>query len=135
MPVVSICVPLPRVQSLQLHHELDLAHLCASTDPNSGRARRRAWQQRLNGQIQQITLQLLVSILRYVRPFLVSVKGTQPTRSSTVVQPPKLREPGGERRPHHRQFFPCDGRISAGHREPVLTRTLPRPLPQVTPCG
>lgn len=54
-----------RVQSLQLQHELDLAHLGASTDLNDGRARRRAWQQRLNCQIQQLTLQLLVSIFRY----------------------------------------------------------------------
>lgn len=54
-----------RVQSLQLQHELDLAHLGASTDLNDGRARRRTWQQRLNGQIQQLTLQLLVSIFRY----------------------------------------------------------------------
>ena len=54
-----------RVQSLQLHRELDLAHLGASTDLNDGRARRRAWQQRLNGQIQRLTLQLLVSIFRY----------------------------------------------------------------------
>ena len=64
-----VTVPLfpSRVQSLQLHHELDLAHLCTSTDVNEGRASRRAWQQRLNCQIQQMTLQLLVSIFRYFR--------------------------------------------------------------------
>ena len=62
--VVSDSLLLPRVQSLQMHRELDLAHLCASTDLNEGRACRRAWQQRLNCQIQQITLQLLVCIFR-----------------------------------------------------------------------
>lgn len=56
-----------RVQSLQLHHELDLAHLGASTDLNEGRARRRAWQRRLNCQVQQVALQLLFSIFRYPR--------------------------------------------------------------------
>ncbi|KAI5281101.1 Denn Domain-Containing Protein 3 [Manis pentadactyla] len=70
VPLAAAQTFIQRVQSLQLHHELDLAHLCASTDPNSGRARRRAWQQRLNSQIQQITLQLLVSILREVKNHL-----------------------------------------------------------------
>ena len=65
--VVSVPLLLSRVQSLQMHHELDLAHLCASTDLNEGRACRRAWQQRLNCQIQQITLQLLVCIFRYLK--------------------------------------------------------------------
>lgn len=67
-----------RVQSLQLHHELDLAHLGASTDLNDGRARRRAWQQRLNGQIQQLTLRLLVSVFRYSKHFQV---GRRPSLS------------------------------------------------------
>lgn len=66
--MVTIPLFLSRVQSLQLHHELELAHLCTSTDVNEGRASRRAWQQRLNCQIQQMTLQLLVSIFRYLKP-------------------------------------------------------------------
>lgn len=61
------------MQGLRLHQELDLAHLAASTDLNEGRARRRAWQQRLNAQIQQLTLQLLVSIFRYLKPLRSSV--------------------------------------------------------------
>lgn len=44
-----------RVQSLQLHHELELAHLCTSTDVNAGPGLQVAWQQRLNCQIQQMT--------------------------------------------------------------------------------
>uniref|UniRef100_A0A4W2H5V9 DENN domain-containing protein 3 n=1 Tax=Bos indicus x Bos taurus TaxID=30522 RepID=A0A4W2H5V9_BOBOX len=64
IPLLAAQTFIQRVQSLQLHHELDLAHLCASTDVNEGRASRRAWQQQLNCQIQQMTLQLLVSIFR-----------------------------------------------------------------------
>ncbi|GAB1299432.1 DENN domain-containing protein 3 [Apodemus speciosus] len=59
-----------RVQSLQLHPDLHLAHLSASTDLNEGRARRRAWQQTLNCKIQHITLQLLVGIFREVKNHL-----------------------------------------------------------------
>ncbi|KAM5280988.1 DENN domain-containing protein 3 isoform 1-T1 [Ctenodactylus gundi] len=59
-----------RVQSLQLHPELYLAHLGSSTDLNEGRARHRAWQQTLNSRVQHITLQLLVSIFREVRNHL-----------------------------------------------------------------
>ncbi|XP_059971573.1 DENN domain-containing protein 3 isoform X1 [Mesoplodon densirostris] len=70
IPLLAAQTFIQRVQSLQMHHELDLAHLCASTDLNAGRACRRAWQQRLNGQIQQITLQLLVCIFREVKNHL-----------------------------------------------------------------
>lgn len=55
-----------RVQGLQLHHELHLAHLASPTDLNAGRACRRSWQQALNCQIQHIALQLLVAIFRYL---------------------------------------------------------------------
>ncbi|XP_045037482.2 DENN domain-containing protein 3 isoform X3 [Desmodus rotundus] len=70
IPLLAAQTFVQRVQSLQLHRELDLAHLGASTDLNDGRARRRAWQQRLNGQIQRLTLQLLVSIFREVKNHL-----------------------------------------------------------------
>nr|XP_005910460.1 PREDICTED: DENN domain-containing protein 3 [Bos mutus] len=70
IPLLAAQTFIQRVQSLQLHHELDLAHLCASTDVNEGRASRRAWQQQLNCQIQQMTLQLLVSIFREVKNHL-----------------------------------------------------------------
>eukprot|EP00070_Physeter_catodon_P049676 XP_028356570.1 DENN domain-containing protein 3 [Physeter catodon] len=70
IPLLAAQTFIQRVQSLQMHHELDLAHLCASTDLNEGRACRRAWQQRLNCQIQQITLQLLVCIFREVKNHL-----------------------------------------------------------------
>nr|XP_030731795.1 DENN domain-containing protein 3 isoform X8 [Globicephala melas] len=70
IPLLAAQTFIQRVQSLQMHRELDLAHLCASTDLNEGRACRRAWQQRLNCQIQQITLQLLVCIFRGVKNHL-----------------------------------------------------------------
>ncbi|KAM5314568.1 DENN domain-containing protein 3 isoform 2-T3 [Glossophaga mutica] len=70
IPLLAAQTFVQRVQSLQLHRELDLAHLGASTDLNEGRTRRRAWQQRLNGQIQQLTLQLLVSVFREVKNHL-----------------------------------------------------------------
>ena len=78
---------LSRVQSLQLHHELDLAHQGASTDLNGERARRRAWQRRLNCQVQQVALQLLFSVFRY--------RGPSPTPggaalSRRVSNPPPL---------------------------------------------
>lgn len=93
--MVTVPLFLSRVQSLQLHHELDLAHLCASTDVNEGRASRRAWQQQLNCQIQQMTLQLLVSIFRYLKPLqgrhpvpslLPVPRRLQPQSSGTEIQ-------------------------------------------------
>uniref|UniRef100_A0A8P0PHV6 DENN domain containing 3 n=1 Tax=Canis lupus familiaris TaxID=9615 RepID=A0A8P0PHV6_CANLF len=70
IPLLAAQTFIQRVQSLQLHHELDLAHLGASTDLNEGRARRRAWQRRLNCQVQQVALQLLFSIFREVKNHL-----------------------------------------------------------------
>uniref|UniRef100_A0A8D0T1P1 DENN domain containing 3 n=1 Tax=Sus scrofa TaxID=9823 RepID=A0A8D0T1P1_PIG len=70
IPLLAAQTFIQSIQSLQLHHELHLAHLCASTDLNEGRASRRAWQHRLNCQIQQISLQLLVSIFREVKNHL-----------------------------------------------------------------
>ncbi|XP_066121675.1 DENN domain-containing protein 3 isoform X1 [Saccopteryx bilineata] len=70
IPFLAAQTFIQRVQSLQLHHELDLAHLGASTDLSDWRARQRAWQHRLNGQIQQLSLQLLVGIFREVKNHL-----------------------------------------------------------------
>ncbi|XP_035965346.2 DENN domain-containing protein 3 isoform X3 [Halichoerus grypus] len=70
VPLLAAQTFIQRVQSLQLHYELDLAHLGASTDLNEGRARRRAWQRRLNCQVQQVALHLLFSIFREVKNHL-----------------------------------------------------------------
>ncbi|XP_053414950.1 DENN domain-containing protein 3 isoform X1 [Nycticebus coucang] len=70
IPLLAAQMFIQRIQGLQLHHELQLAHCSSSTDLNEGQARRRAWQQQLNSQIQQATLQLLVSIFREVKNHL-----------------------------------------------------------------
>ncbi|XP_034524564.1 DENN domain-containing protein 3 isoform X3 [Ailuropoda melanoleuca] len=70
IPLLAAQTFTQRVQSLQLHHELDLAHQGASTDLNGERARRRAWQRRLNCQVQQVALQLLFSVFREVKNHL-----------------------------------------------------------------
>uniref|UniRef100_A0A2K6S7M9 DENN domain-containing protein 3 n=1 Tax=Saimiri boliviensis boliviensis TaxID=39432 RepID=A0A2K6S7M9_SAIBB len=70
VPLLAAQTFIQRVQSLQLHHELHASHLCSSTDLNEGRAHRRAWQQKLNCQIQQTALQLLVSVFRDVKNHL-----------------------------------------------------------------
>ncbi|EHB17990.1 DENN domain-containing protein 3 [Heterocephalus glaber] len=70
IPLLVAQMFIQRVQSLQLHPELHLAHLSSSTDLNEGRARQRAWQQTLNSRIQHITLQLLVGIFREVKNHL-----------------------------------------------------------------
>lgn len=58
---VSVC----RAESLQLHFDLELCHLAAGTDANALRSQRRDWQRRLNTQIQNIALELVVNIFRY----------------------------------------------------------------------
>nr|XP_010586823.1 LOW QUALITY PROTEIN: DENN domain-containing protein 3 [Loxodonta africana] len=70
VPLLAAQTFIQSIQSLQLHQELDLAHCSSSTDLNEGQGRRRAWQQKLNGQIQQVTLQLLVDIFREVKNHL-----------------------------------------------------------------
>uniref|UniRef100_A0A8C8VFT2 DENN domain-containing protein 3 n=1 Tax=Pelusios castaneus TaxID=367368 RepID=A0A8C8VFT2_9SAUR len=59
-----------RVESLQLHYDLELCHLSSSTDFNELQMRRRAWQQKLNTEVQQITLQFIVNIFREVKDHL-----------------------------------------------------------------
>lgn len=53
-----------RAKCLQLHYDLELCHLGAGTDVNSLQAHHRSWQRRLNSQIQNITLELVVNIFR-----------------------------------------------------------------------
>uniref|UniRef100_A0A8B9ETQ2 DENN domain-containing protein 3 n=1 Tax=Amazona collaria TaxID=241587 RepID=A0A8B9ETQ2_9PSIT len=59
-----------RVESLQLHYDLELCHLRASTDLGELQMRRRAWQQKLNTEVQQTALQLIVNIFREVKDHL-----------------------------------------------------------------
>ncbi|KAK1880297.1 DENN domain containing protein 3 [Dissostichus eleginoides] len=57
-------------ECLQLHYDLELCHLGAGTDVNALRSQRREWQTRLNTQIQNIALELVVNIFRDVQDFL-----------------------------------------------------------------
>ncbi|XP_025040667.1 DENN domain-containing protein 3 isoform X2 [Pelodiscus sinensis] len=59
-----------RVENLQLHYDLELCHLSSHTDFIELQMRRRAWQQKLNTEVQQITLQLIVNIFREVKDHL-----------------------------------------------------------------
>ncbi|XP_029977049.1 DENN domain-containing protein 3 isoform X2 [Salarias fasciatus] len=59
-----------RAECLQLHYDLELCHLGAGTDANALRSQRRDWQRRLNSQIQNIALELVVNIFRNVPDFL-----------------------------------------------------------------
>ncbi|XP_013048818.3 DENN domain-containing protein 3 [Anser cygnoides] len=59
-----------RVEGLQLHYDLELCRLRASTDLGELQMRRRAWQQKLNTEVQQMTLQLIVNIFREVKDHL-----------------------------------------------------------------
>ncbi|XP_034016688.1 DENN domain-containing protein 3 [Thalassophryne amazonica] len=59
-----------RAECLQLHYDLELCHLGAGTDVGVLRGQRRDWQRRLNTQIQNITLELVVNIFRGVQDFL-----------------------------------------------------------------
>lgn len=57
---LSVC----RAECLQLYYDLELCHLGAGTDVNALRSQRRDWQARLNTQIQNIMLELVVNIFR-----------------------------------------------------------------------
>lgn len=59
-----------RAESLQVHYDLELCHLGAATDVNSLRGRRRDWLRRLNTQIQNIAMELVVNIFKGVHDFL-----------------------------------------------------------------
>ncbi|KAM9385934.1 DENN domain-containing protein 3 [Pholidichthys leucotaenia] len=59
-----------RAECLQLHFDLELCHLGAATDASVLRSQRRDWQRRLNSQIQNIALELVVNLFRGVQDFL-----------------------------------------------------------------
>ncbi|XP_046886821.1 DENN domain-containing protein 3-like isoform X2 [Hypomesus transpacificus] len=55
-----------RRESLQLHYDLQTCHQASSPDLNELRAQRRQWQHSLNGEVQRLTLELIVNIFREV---------------------------------------------------------------------
>lgn len=58
------CVCVRRVEGLQMHYDLEVCHLGASTEVNERRAQRKQWQRKLNTHILNITLELIVNIFR-----------------------------------------------------------------------
>nr|XP_020660207.1 DENN domain-containing protein 3 isoform X4 [Pogona vitticeps]XP_020660208.1 DENN domain-containing protein 3 isoform X4 [Pogona vitticeps] len=59
-----------RAENLSLHYDLELCHLSSCIDLGEVQLHRRNWQRRLNAEIQQITLQLIVNIFREVKDHL-----------------------------------------------------------------
>nr|XP_046273687.1 DENN domain-containing protein 3 [Scatophagus argus]XP_046273688.1 DENN domain-containing protein 3 [Scatophagus argus] len=70
LPLAAAESFISRAECLQLHYDLELCHLGAGTDANGLRCQRREWQTRLNTQIQNIALELVVNIFRGVQDFL-----------------------------------------------------------------
>lgn len=70
IPLVAAESFTSRAESLQLHFDLELCHLAAGTDANALRSQRRDWQRRLNTQIKNIALELVVNIFSGVQDFL-----------------------------------------------------------------
>lgn len=62
--LLCVCVCVCRAECLRLHYDLEQCHLGAATDANALRAQRRDWQTRLNTQIQNISLELVVNVFR-----------------------------------------------------------------------
>ncbi|XP_063041761.1 DENN domain-containing protein 3 isoform X2 [Engraulis encrasicolus] len=59
-----------RVEGLEMHYDLEVCRLGAGTDVNDLRAQRRKWQQKMNTDVQRITLELIVNIFRDVHDHL-----------------------------------------------------------------
>ncbi|XP_067304595.1 DENN domain-containing protein 3 isoform X2 [Pseudorasbora parva] len=59
-----------RRKGLQLHYDLEVVHQGICGDLNEVRMQRRLWQHRLNLEIQNITLELIVNIFRDVSHYL-----------------------------------------------------------------
>lgn len=70
IPVEAAEMFICRVESLQLHYDLELCHRSSPNDIGELRLRRRLWQQNLNTEIQEIALQLIVDIFRDVKAHL-----------------------------------------------------------------
>ncbi|KAI4888590.1 hypothetical protein NFI96_007708, partial [Prochilodus magdalenae] len=59
-----------RAEGLQLNYDLEVCQRGSSTDVNELRARRRQWQRKLNSDILNVTLELIVNIFRDVHDHL-----------------------------------------------------------------
>uniref|UniRef100_A0A674ELC6 DENN domain-containing protein 3 n=1 Tax=Salmo trutta TaxID=8032 RepID=A0A674ELC6_SALTR len=70
VPMAAAECFITRVEGLQVHYDLEVCHLGASTEVNERRAQRKQWQRKLNTHIQNITLELIVNIFREVHDHL-----------------------------------------------------------------
>ncbi|XP_044274885.1 DENN domain-containing protein 3 isoform X2 [Varanus komodoensis] len=70
IPLQAASIFMTRAENLQLHYDLELCHFGSCTDLSEIQLRRRNWQQKLNSEIQQIALQLIVNIFREVKDHL-----------------------------------------------------------------
>ncbi|KAG8441577.1 hypothetical protein GDO86_010673 [Hymenochirus boettgeri] len=70
IPVEAAEAFIQRIESLQMHYDLELAHLGSFMDLGELRMRKRLWQQNLNSEVQDIALQLIVDIFRDVKGHL-----------------------------------------------------------------
>ncbi|XP_058032392.1 DENN domain-containing protein 3 isoform X2 [Ahaetulla prasina] len=70
VPVEAARIFITRSENLQLHYDLEACHLGTFTDFIEIQGRRRTWQRKLNSEIQQIALQLIVNIFREVKDHL-----------------------------------------------------------------
>ncbi|XP_047240368.1 DENN domain-containing protein 3 isoform X4 [Girardinichthys multiradiatus] len=70
IPLAAAECFISRAESLQLQYDLEMCHLGAGTDVNTFRSQRRSWRRKLNSQIQNIALELVVNIFREVQDFL-----------------------------------------------------------------
>ncbi|XP_053106348.1 DENN domain-containing protein 3 isoform X2 [Hemicordylus capensis] len=70
IPLQAAEIFVTRVESLQLHYDLELCRLGSCTDLGEIQLRKTNWQQKLNSEIQQIALQLIVDIFREVKDHL-----------------------------------------------------------------
>ncbi|XP_048008141.1 DENN domain-containing protein 3 isoform X1 [Megalobrama amblycephala] len=59
-----------RRKGLQLHYDLEVVHQSICGDLNELRMQRRLWQHRLNLEIQNVSLELIVNMFRDVRDYL-----------------------------------------------------------------
>ncbi|KAM4704655.1 DENN domain-containing protein 3 [Rhinophrynus dorsalis] len=70
IPVEAAETFIMRLESLQLHYDLEMSHLSSCMDIGELRLRRSLWQQNLNSEVQEIALQLIVDVFRDVKGHL-----------------------------------------------------------------
>ncbi|XP_072531434.1 DENN domain-containing protein 3 [Salminus brasiliensis] len=70
MPLIAVECFKRRVEGLHIHYDLELCRQGSSSDLSDLRVRRRQWQRKLNSEILNVTLELIVNIFRGVHDHL-----------------------------------------------------------------